>query len=410
MDGDDPTQLPLPLVASSSLKRSKFDVACTLNMSLVNSKWDDKGASDLRTTLEKALKTTLALCDANKKKGILGGEVLVERIENEIFSGRGDVLLFVRIQGTSSLNVSRADRMTVENVCTLIHHRLRSNRTKEMLLSLGVKLMSIDIPCVCSLDSYAKTSSDEIVKEDEKKKTVSSEDRKLQTNDFVCFRNVYYSISKPEDPNMNPKFWVGRVNSIKKSNSQRVCDLQWYVETANGSGLYRRATKTFRQLSNQLYLIEDMERDDVADDIWRRRRVYKPSTGSISDSSSAIEKTVSKEQNAAVMITVPSESARDAEVLRVWREKAEMCDEFKERAEKAEQELESLRKRLKDFGADESGLAVIDDSVYKKNSSASALESQIAKVEKDNQEQFKSMERDIESQIKSLSGKDGVVS
>ena len=209
---------------------------------------------------------------------------------------------------------------------------------------------------------------------------------------------------------MNPKFWVGRVNSIKKSNSQRVCDLQWYVETANGSGLYRRATKTFRQLSNQLYLIEDMERDDVADDIWRRRRVYKPSTGSISDSSSAIEKTVSKEQNAAVMITVPSESARDAEVLRVWREKAEMCDEFKERAEKAEQELESLRKRLKDFGADESGLAVIDDSVYKKNSSASALESQIAKVEKDNQEQFKSMERDIESQIKSLSGKDGVVS
>ena len=49
MDGDDPDQLPIPLVASSSLLRSNFDVACTLNLSLVTSKWEDKGASDLRT-------------------------------------------------------------------------------------------------------------------------------------------------------------------------------------------------------------------------------------------------------------------------------------------------------------------------------------------------------------------------
>ena len=105
----------------------------------------------------KTLKSTLSLVDTNKKKGILGGDVLIERVQNEIFSGRGDVLLFVRIRGTSSLNVSRAERMTVENVCTLIHHRLRSDRTREMLLKHGVKLMSMETPCVSSLDSHART-------------------------------------------------------------------------------------------------------------------------------------------------------------------------------------------------------------------------------------------------------------
>ena len=341
------------------------------------------------TILETTLKSTLSLLETNKKKNVLGGDVFIERIQNEIFSGRGDVLLFVRIRGTSSLNVSRAERMTVENVCTLIHHRLGSDRTREMLLKHGVKLMSTETPCVSSLDSHARTIPEVKRKSEEEK----NDSKNLRANDFVCFRNVYFSVSKPEDPTTNPIFWVGRINSIKKDNSQRVCDLQWYVETAQGSGLYRRATKTFRQLSNQLYLIEDMERDDVADNIWRRRRVYKPSAGSLSDSSSAIQKSVDDNK---MMIAAPSENARDAEMLRIWREKAEMCDEFKERAQKAEKELESLRERLKNFGGD------VDDSVYKKNSSASDLESQIAKVEKDNQKQFEKMERNLESQIKSL--------
>ena len=330
--------------------------------------------------------------DTNKKKGILGGDVLIERVQNEIFSGRGDVLLFVRIRGTSSLNVSRAERMTVENVCTLIHHRLRSDRTREMLLKHGVKLMSMETPCVSSLDSHARTIPEVKKKGAEEK----SDERHVRANDFVCFRNVYFSVSKPEDPSTNPKFWVGRINSIKKDNSQRICDLQWYVETAQGSGLYRRATKTFRQLSNQLYFIEDMERDDVADNIWRRRRVYKPSAGALSDSSS----TTIKNSADNIMIATPSESSRDAELLRIWREKAEKCDEFKQRAQKAEKELESLRKRLKNFGGE--NIPRIDDTVYKKNSTASDLESHIAKVEKDNQKQFEKMERNIDSEIKSL--------
>ena len=56
MDGDDPDQLPIPLVASSSLLRSNFDVSCTLSLSLVTSKWEDKGASDLRTSCTLILK------------------------------------------------------------------------------------------------------------------------------------------------------------------------------------------------------------------------------------------------------------------------------------------------------------------------------------------------------------------
>ena len=100
------------------------------------------------------------------------------------------------------------------------------------------------------------------------------------------------------------------------------------------------------------------------------------------------------------MIATPSESSRDAEMLRIWREKAEKCDEFKQRAQKAEKELESLRKRLKNFGGE--SIPRIDDTVYKKNSTASDLESHIAKVEKDNLKQFEKMERNIDSEIKSL--------
>ena len=55
---------------------------------------------------------------------------------------------------------------------------------------------------------------------------------------------------------------------------------------------------------------------------------------------------------------------------------------------------------MKNFGGE--NIPRIDDTVYKKNSTASDLESHIAKVEKDNQKQFEKMERNIDSEIKSL--------
>ena len=268
------------------------------------------------------------------------------------------MLLFVRIRGTSSLNVSRAERMTVENVCTLIHHRLRSDRTREMLLKHGVKLMSMETPCVSSLDSHARTIP-EVKKKVRRKRARTLKGISEQT--ILCVFEMCTSQCR------NPKIRLRIQNfgSDESTVSRKITAREFVI--CNGTSKLHKDLDSIVEPprpfvnSNQLYFIEDMERDDVADNIWRRRRVYKPSAGALSDSSS----TTSKKSADNIMIATPSESSRDAEMLRIWREKAEKCDEFKQRAQKAEKELESLRKRLKNFGGE--SIPRIDDTVYKKN-------------------------------------------